>query len=87
MGAKADAEVKQEVEAELRCNPRIDDTCIAVEVMRGVVRLSGYVRNLFDKYGAEDAVRRVAGVSAVANDIMVRPAAASGVPGNAARSR
>ncbi len=82
MDAIADTEVKQEVEAELRCNPRIDDTCIAVEVTRGVVRLSGCVRSLFDKYGAEDAVGRVAGVIAVANDITVRPAA-SGPPGNA----
>jgi len=30
------------------------------------------VRNLFDKYGAEDAVRRVAGVSAIVNEIIVR---------------
>jgi len=37
------------------------------------VRLSGYVRKLFDKYGAEDAARRVAGVNTVANDIVVRP--------------
>jgi osmotically-inducible protein OsmY len=43
------------------------------------VRLSGYVRNLFDKYGAEDAVRRVAGVSAIANDIIVRSALPAGV--------
>ena len=86
MDVKADTQVKQEVEAELRCNPRIDDTCIAVEVMRGVVRLGGCVPSLFDKYGAEDAVRRVAGVIAVANDITVRPTAA-GLPGNAAGSR
>jgi osmotically-inducible protein OsmY len=47
--------------------------------MLGAVRLSGYVRNLFDKYGAEDAVRRVAGVAAVANDILVRPATPAGL--------
>jgi len=40
------------------------------------VRLSGYVRKLFDKYRAEDAARRVAGVNAVANDIVVRPSPA-----------
>ena len=69
---RADGELKQDVEAELRCHPDVDETGIAVDVMSGVVRLSGYVRNLFDKYGAEDAVRRVAGVDTVANDIMVR---------------
>ena len=78
MAARADREVKQNVEAELHCHPHVDETHIAVEVLRGAVRLSGYVRNLFDKYGAEDAVRRVAGVNAIANDIIVRSAAAAG---------
>jgi len=31
------------------------------------------VRRHVDKYGAEDAVKRVRGVSAVANHIQVRP--------------
>jgi osmotically-inducible protein OsmY len=73
MNARIDGEVKQEVEAELRCHPDVDESRIAVEVVRGVVRLSGYVRSLFDKYGAEDAVRRVAGVNTVANDTIVYP--------------
>jgi len=72
--ARPDGEVKYAVEAELRCHPDLDETHIAVEVMHGAVRLSGYVRNLFDKYGAEDAVYRVAGVGTVLNDIIVRPA-------------
>jgi len=78
MAARADGEVKQHVEAELRCHPHVDETHIAVEVLRGAVRLHGYVRNLFDKYGAEDAVRRVAGVNAIVNDIIVRSALAAG---------
>jgi len=52
-------------------------------VLRGAVRLHGYVRNLFDKYAAEDAVRRVAGVSAIANDIIVR----SAMPASATSAR
>ena len=72
MSGRADGEIKRDVEAELHCHPDVDETHIAVEVMQGTVRLSGYVHNLFDKYGAEDAVRRVAGVDAVANDIVVR---------------
>ena len=72
MSARADREVKHNVEAELHCHPHVDETHIAVEVLRGAVRLHGYVRNLVDKYGAEDAVRRVAGVSAIVNEIIVR---------------
>ena len=72
MATRADREVKQDIEAERRCHPDVDETYIAVEVLQGTVRLSGYARNLFDKYGAEEAVQRVAGVNAVANDILVR---------------
>ena len=73
MRVRVDGEVKQEVEAELRCHPDVDESHIVVEVVRGVVRLRGYVRSLLDKYGAEDAVRRVAGVNTVANDTIVYP--------------
>ena len=83
MSARADREVKHNVEAELHCHPHVDETQIAVEVLRGAVRLSGFARNLFDKYGAEDAVRRVAGVSAIANDIIVR----SAMPASATAAR
>jgi len=83
MSARADREVKHNVEAELHCHPHVDETHIAVEVLRGAVRLHGYARNLFDKYGAEDAVRRVAGVNAIANDIIVR----SAMPASATSAR
>ena len=66
---KSDSELQSAVEAELSCHPDVDDTDIVVTVKDGVVSLSGYARNLFHKYGAEDAVKRVAGVTAVANDI------------------
>jgi osmotically-inducible protein OsmY len=66
---RSDSDVQRAVEAELCCHPIVDDTDIVVSVKEGVVTLSGYVRNLFHKYGAEDAVKRVAGVRAVANDI------------------
>lgn len=66
---RSDSDVQRAVEAELCCHPNVDDTDIVVSVKEGVVTLSGYVRNLFHRYGAEDAVKRVAGVTAVANDI------------------
>jgi osmotically-inducible protein OsmY len=68
---RSDSDIKHNVEAELRCNPLVDETDIAVKVAGGVVTLTGYVRNFFHKYGAEDAVKRVAGVIAIANDIQL----------------
>jgi osmotically-inducible protein OsmY len=70
-----DSDVQRAVEAELFCHPSVDDAGIVVSVKDGVVRLSGYARNLLQKYRAEDAVRRVAGVAAVANDIQLQPGA------------
>ena len=66
---KSDSEIRHAVEAELSCHPLVDDTNLLVTVRNGVVTLSGYARNLFQKYGAEDAVKRVAGVTAVVNII------------------
>ena len=69
---KTDAEIKHDVEAELKWTPEVDATDIAVTASGGAVSLSGFVRNLFEKYAAEDAACRVKGVAAVANDIEVR---------------
>jgi osmotically-inducible protein OsmY len=66
---RCDSDLQGAVEAELSCHPDVDDTEIVVSVRDGIVTLTGYARNLFQKYGAEDAVKRVAGVTAVANDI------------------
>jgi osmotically-inducible protein OsmY len=43
-----------------------------VSVKKGVVTLTGFVKNYLDKYEAEAAAKRVAGVVGVANDIEVR---------------
>ena len=67
--AQSDHVVQRAVEAELRCHPQVDETDMLVEVKDGIVTLSGYARNLFQKYGAEDAVKRVAGVADVVNEI------------------
>ena len=75
---KTDAAIKNDVEAELRWTPDVDDTDVAVKVKAGEVSLTGFVRDYFQKYHAEVAAKRVAGVSAVANDIQVKPI--SGAP-------
>jgi osmotically-inducible protein OsmY len=69
---KSDKEIKRNVEEELSWDPDIDATDIAVSVSKGVVTLTGFARSYLDKYEAEEAAKRVAGVVGVANDIEVR---------------
>jgi osmotically-inducible protein OsmY len=69
---KSDSEIERDVRAELEWNPDLDAADIAISVKKGVVTLTGFVHSFVDKYEAEDATKRVAGVVAVANDIEVR---------------
>jgi hypothetical protein len=59
---RSDSDIKRDVEEELRWDPSVDATDIAVAVKNGVVTLTGFVRNYMDKFQAEAAARRVAGV-------------------------
>jgi osmotically-inducible protein OsmY len=69
---RSDNDIRRDVEDELRWDPDIDATDIAVTVNSGVVTLAGFVRSFMQKYQAEADAKRVAGVVAVANDIEVR---------------
>jgi osmotically-inducible protein OsmY len=69
---KSDSDIKRDVEAELQWDPDVDATDIAVAVKGGVVTLTGFVRRYMHKWQAESDAKRVAGVTAVANDIEVR---------------
>jgi osmotically-inducible protein OsmY len=69
---KSDDEIKRDVEDELRWDPDINATDIAVAVKDGVVTLTGFVRSYSQKYEAEHDVKRVEGVVGIANDIEVR---------------
>ena len=69
---RSDQEIERDVKEELQWNPDLDSTDIAMSVKKGVVTLAGFVKSYSDKYEAEAAAKRVAGVSAVANDIEVR---------------
>jgi osmotically-inducible protein OsmY len=69
---RSDIDIKRDVEQELRFDPDIDATDVAVAVKGGVVTLSGFVRSYSQKWEAERAAKRVAGVVGVANDIEVR---------------
>lgn len=69
---RSDSDIKQDVEDEIRWTPNIDPTDIAVAVKNGVVTLTGFVRSYGQKYEAEKAAKRVAGVVGLANDLEVR---------------
>jgi osmotically-inducible protein OsmY len=69
---KTDSEIERDVKAELGWNSDLKSTDIAISVKNGVVTLAGFVPRYIDKYEAEKAAKRVAGVLAVANDIEIR---------------
>jgi osmotically-inducible protein OsmY len=74
---KTDSDIKRDVEAELKWDPDIDATDIAVAVKNGVVTLTGFARSYTHKWQAESDAKRVAGVMGVANDVEVRLGAGS----------
>src|SRR5258706_1797294 len=69
---RSDKDIRRDVEDELRWDPDIDATDIAVTASNGVVTLAGFVCSFMQKYQAEADAKRVAGVVAVANDIEIR---------------
>jgi osmotically-inducible protein OsmY len=69
---RSDADIKRDVEMELRWDPDISADDVAVAVKDGVVTLTGFARSYAQKWRAERDAKRVAGVKAVANDIEVR---------------
>ncbi len=69
---RLDSDIRRDVEDELRWDPDIDATDIAVAVHNGVVALTGFVRSYSQRTQAERDAKRVAGVVGVANDIEVR---------------
>jgi osmotically-inducible protein OsmY len=69
---KTDNDIERDVKAELCWIPEVDEKDIAVKVNCGTVALSGFVHSFFEKYKAEQAAKRVGGVAAVANDLVVQ---------------
>ena len=68
---RSDADIKRDVEDELRWDSDIDAKDIAVAVKDSVVTLTGFVRSFRQRRQAEADAKRVAGVLGVANDIEV----------------
>jgi osmotically-inducible protein OsmY len=69
---RPDSDIKRDVEEELRWDPDVDETDIGVAVKDGVVTLAGFARSFADRWQAEAAAKRVAGVVGVVNDIQIR---------------
>lgn len=69
---KTDTQLQKDVIDELRWEPRVNEAEIAVSAKEGVVTLTGTVETFAQKYVAERAVERVAGVRAVADDVKVK---------------
>ena len=67
-----DSDIRRDVEDEFRWDPDIDETDIAVNVNNGIVTLAGFIRSYVQKYQAEAATKRVAGVVGIVNDLEVR---------------
>lgn len=69
---KTDADLKRDVTAELAWDPAVKATAIGVAVKDGVVTLTGHLETFAEKYAAERALRRVAGVQAIALELDVK---------------
>ncbi|WP_102108026.1 BON domain-containing protein [Oceaniglobus roseus] len=68
-----DIDLRQDVLDELEYEPSIDAAEIGVTVEDGTVTLTGHVRTYAEKRQAENIVKRVKGVRAIAQEIEVRP--------------
>jgi osmotically-inducible protein OsmY len=68
---KNDAQLKSDVELELRWEPSVHAEQIGVSVKDGVVELDGHVGSYYDKWAAERAAMRVSDVKAVASEVKV----------------
>jgi len=70
---KSDSQIQQDVIAELDWDAAIDASKIDVSVKNGLVTLGGQVSTYSQKWEAEQAVQRVAGVKALVIKISVAP--------------
>lgn len=69
---KSDFEIKNNVLEELIWLSNIDETQIGVTVNNGIVTLTGMVNDLPKKTAIEEAVKRISGVKAIAEEIKVK---------------
>jgi osmotically-inducible protein OsmY len=73
--APNDNDLLNDVLLQLESDPRISSRDIAIAVKNGVVTLSGFVRSYGEKFLAENTVKGIYGVRAVAADMQVEEGA------------
>jgi len=69
---KTKEQVQRDVQEELTWEPSLDEAGIGVSVHDGVVTLGGHVGSYSEKSAAERAAKRVFGVHAVADELVVK---------------
>lgn len=77
---KTDIQLKQDVIAELGWEPSVNAAQIGVEVQGGIVTLAGHVDSYSEKWHAERATQRVAGVKGLVVELDVK------LPGSSQRT-
>jgi len=70
---KSDAQLQKDVMEELKWEPRVTASEIGVSTANGVVTLNGTLPTYAEKWAAERAAQRVAGVKAIAEEIQIKP--------------
>jgi len=68
---KTDVDLKDDILSELKWEPMVNEAGVGVIVKDGIVSLNGAVNSWAEKVAVERATQRVAGVHAVANDLVV----------------
>jgi osmotically-inducible protein OsmY len=68
-----DTVLRQDIIDALDFEPSINAANIGVTVSDGLITLTGHVPTFREKIAAENAVRRIKGVQAIAEEIEVRP--------------
>lgn len=69
---KTHTKLQEDVLTELAWDPSIDASHIGVATQDGVVTLTGYVTSYAQKLSAENVIKRLTGVRALANDLEVQ---------------
>ena len=69
---QTDTQLHDAVQRQLECEAGPNAKDLAITASDGVITLTGVVDSYGEKIGAEQAVKRVRGVRAVANDIQVK---------------
>lgn len=73
----ANSELQKEVTEELEWDPSVDSSHISVAAKDGIVTLTGYVEHYIEKSSAERAVKRIADVKAVVDELELKLPGAS----------